>query len=216
MTGTPSGRYYGLHPAVVTDIVDPQRLGRVEVKLPWLGDAGGEVRAWATLLTPYADDDQGFVVFPAVDTEVVVAFEAGLIHRPYIVGSCWNGKEMVPFTPTRPNDRRMLKTRSKSVLEFDDADAGAKVTLATGGGHRIVLDDGGSVVEITHSNGCKITFTPSGQIRIDANATVEVNAPSLNVHSATATFDGLVTCQTLIAQVGVVSPSYTPGAGNVW
>ena len=79
-----------------------------------------------------------------------------------------------------------------------------------------MLDDGGSQIEITHSNGCKITFTPSGQIRIDANATVEVNAPSLNVHSATATFDGLVTCQTLIAQVGVVSPSYTPGAGNVW
>jgi hypothetical protein len=29
-------------------------------------------------------------------------------------------------------------------------------------------------------------------------------------------FDGTVTCTTLIAQSGVVSPSYTPGAGNIW
>jgi hypothetical protein len=25
-----------------------------------------------------------------------------------------------------------------------------------------------------------------------------------------------VQCQTLVAEVGVVSPSYTPGVGNLW
>jgi uncharacterized protein involved in type VI secretion and phage assembly len=200
----------------VTDIVDPDALARVEVKFPWLGDAGTDVRAWATLLTPYADNKQGFAVFPEVDTQVVVAFEAGDFHRPYVVGSCWNGKEASPVTPTRPNDKRTICTRSQSLLEFDDAAAGAKVTLATGGGHKVVLDDATSQIEITHSNGCRITFTPAGQIKIEANATVEVTVPAVNVHAASATFDGIVTCQSLIAQVGVVSPSYTPGAGNVW
>ena len=56
-------RYFGLYPAIVTDIVDPESLGRIEVKFPWLGDS--DVRAWATLLTPYADDGQGFDVVEA-------------------------------------------------------------------------------------------------------------------------------------------------------
>ncbi len=79
-------RYFGLFPAIVTDIVDPENLGRIEVKLPWLGGDGDAVRAWATLLTPYADDDQGFEFLPAVETQVVIAFEAGELRRPYIVG----------------------------------------------------------------------------------------------------------------------------------
>ena len=51
------------------------------------------------MLTPYADDDQGFEVLPAVDTQVVVAFEAGDLRRPYIIGSAWNGKEKMPEPP---------------------------------------------------------------------------------------------------------------------
>jgi len=210
--------YFGLYPAIVTDIVDQQRLSRVEVKFPWLGDGqgGADVRAWATLLTPYADDDQGFVALPEVDTQVVVGFEAGDLHRPYIVGSCWNGKEMMPVTPTRPNNKRVIKTRSKSILEFDDTDGAAKVTLATGGGHKIVLDDGSSEISITHKDGSKIVLSASGQIQITANATVELTASALNVHAASAVFDGSIMCTQMTASVGVQSPSYTPGAGNVW
>ena len=49
-----------------------------------------------------------------------------------------------------------------------------------------------------------------------ANASVEITAPMLNVHAPVATFDGLINCQTIICSAGVVSPSYTPGAGNIW
>lgn len=208
--------YFGVYPAIVTDIVDPDRLSRVEVKFPWLGDAGTDVRAWATLLTPYADDEQGFVALPEVDTQVMVAFEAGNLHRPYIVGSCWNGREMMPVTPTRPNNKRVIKTRSKSILEFDDTDGATKVTLATGGGHKVVLDEGTNKIDVMHKDGSIITLSASGQIQITANATVEVTASTLNVHAATAVFDGMITCTQLTASTGVVSPSYTPGAGNVW
>ncbi len=212
----PDDRHYGAYPAIVTDIVDPDRLGRIEVKFPWLGEAGDNVRVWATLLTPYADDDQGFVALPAVDTQVVVAFEAGELQRPYVVGACWNGREMMPVTPTRPNDRRVIKSRAGSLLEFDDSAGAAKVTISMKSGHRLVLDDGASQVQLEHANGCVITMDAAGKVSITANATVDVTAAAMNVHAATATFDGLVNCQTLIASVGVVSPSYTPGAGNVW
>jgi uncharacterized protein involved in type VI secretion and phage assembly len=207
--------YFGLYPAIVTDLVDPDRLSRVEVRFPWLGDAGSDVRAWATLVTPYADDDQGFVALPEVDTQVVVGFEAGDLHRPYVVGSCWNGREMMPVTATRPNDKRLIKSRAGSLIEFDDTEGSAKVTLSTKGGHKVVLDEGASQVEVTHSGGSTVTLTAT-QIKVTANATVEINAPALNVHSQSAVFDGMVSCTDLIASSTVSSPSYTPGAGNIW
>jgi uncharacterized protein involved in type VI secretion and phage assembly len=208
--------YFGLYPALVTDIVDPDRQSRVEVRFPWLGADGDGVRAWATLLTPYADDDQGFVALPEVGTQVVVGFEAGDLQRPYVVGACWNGREMMPVTPTRPNDKRILKSRSGALLEFDDRAGSPKVTLSTRSGHKVVLDEGARTLEVTHSDGSTVTFSASGQIQVRANATVEVTACSLNVHAATAVFDGVVQCTTLVASAGVTSPSYTPGAGNVW
>jgi hypothetical protein len=45
---------------------------------------------------------------------------------------------------------------------------------------------------------------------------VELTAAALNVHAAAAVFDGTVTCTSLVASANVASPSYTPGAGNVW
>ena len=208
--------YFGLYPALVADIVDPEHLGRVQVRFPWLGEAGQDVRAWATLLSPYADNDQGLLALPEVDSQVVVGFEAVNLRRPYVVGACWNGREVMPVSPIRPNNKRVLKSRAGSVLEFDDTAGATKVTVLSGGGHRVVLDDAAQRVEIAHVNGSTIVINAAGQVSITANATVEITAAALNVHAAAAVFDGMITCTNLTASVGVVSPSYTPGAGNVW
>src|SRR5260370_39123269 len=110
-------RHFGVYPAIVTNIVDPDSLGRIQVRFPWLGGDGADVRAWATLLTPYADDDQGIEVLPAVDTQVVVAFEAGDLRRPYIVGACWHGQEALPERPQQPNNNPRSRRRAKSCVE---------------------------------------------------------------------------------------------------
>lgn len=213
--GTPSRRLFGLYPAIVTDIVDPDSLGRVQVSFPWLGDTGRDVRAWARLVSLYADRDQGWQILPEVDSEVIVAFEAGAIERPYVVGAVWNGVESLPQSAEAANNKRLLKTRSGTLLEFDDTDGAAKVTLEMQSGHKLVLDDAAQSVTLKHSNGCELVMNVAGQVKITATSTVEVTASAVNVHAPMATFDGIVQCQTLITQ-GVVSPLYTPGAGNVW
>lgn len=208
--------FFGVYPALVTDIEDPDRLGRVELRFPSLGASGDrDVRAWATLCTPYADKDQGLAILPEVDSQVVVAFEAGDFRRPYVVGSAWNGQSALPHQPKASNNIRMLRSREDSRLEFDDTAGAAKVSLTTSNGHRVVMDVGSAEVTIKHSNGCTIKLSAT-DIDITANATVNVTAPSLNVKAPTSTFSGVVNCQTLNASVGVVSPSYTPGVGNVW
>ena len=210
-------RHFGVYPAIVTDVVDPDALGRIEVKLPWLGEQGAtDVRLWATLCTPYADDDQGLLILPAVDTQVVVAFEAGDLRRPYVIGSCWNGREALPVAAAQPNDKRLLKTRAGSLLEFDDMDVAPKVTLSMRSGHKLVLDDGAAEVTLSHANGAQIVIDAGGAVRVTANSTIDVTGSTLNVHAPVANFDGIVNCTTIICSAGVVSPSYTPGAGNVW
>ena len=213
--GTASKRLFGLYPALVTDIVDPEGVGRIQVRFPWLGDTGSSVRAWARLVSIYADDDQGWEILPEVGSEVIVGFEAGSVDRPYIVGAVWNGREALPQAAEAANDKRLLKTRSGSLLEFDDAAGRAKVTLSMQSGHKVVLDDATQELTVRHSNGCEIVMTAGGQVRITANSTVEVNASAVNIHAPMVTCDGVVRCQTLITQ-SVISPSYTPGAGNIW
>ena len=134
--------YFGLYPAVVTDIVDPDKLGRVKVRFPWLGTTGdNDVRAWATLCTPYADDKQGLQIMPEVNSQVVVGFEAGNLRRPYVVGSVWNGTTKMPHDPGQANNLRELKSRSGSRLVFDDTQGAAKVQITMQSGHRVVLDN---------------------------------------------------------------------------
>ncbi|SFU59553.1 phage baseplate assembly protein V [Pseudoduganella namucuonensis] len=209
------GRWFGVYPATVVDLVDPESTGRIKVKFPSFGAAGENVTAWARLLTPYADDGHGLQILPEVDTEVVVAFEAGDPRRPYIVGACWNGKAGLPERAESANNLRTLKTRSGSQLQFDDTQGAFKVTLSMESGHQIVMDDSAQEVSITHSNGCKIVLDISGKISITANSMVDVNASLINLHAPTVMCDGLVQCQTLVTN-SVVSASYTPGAGNIW
>jgi uncharacterized protein involved in type VI secretion and phage assembly len=209
--------YFGVYPALVTDIVDPDRLGRVQVRFPWLGKEGDrDVRAWATLCTPYADVGQGLQIMPELDSQVVVAFEAGNLRRPYVVGAAWNGDASVPQLPQRPNNIRVLRSRAGSRLEFDDTSGAPKVTVSTDSGHQVVLDaGGGQEVVVRHASGCTVRLTTTG-VEISGNVTVDVNTVLVTVDAPLATFSGIVKCQTLIAESVVMSPSYTPGAGNFW
>ena len=213
--GIASQRFYGLYPATVKRIVDPPEPGRIQVGFPWMGDAGSKVTAWARLMTLYADENQGWEILPSVGTEVIVAFEAGLVNRAYIVGAVWNGRERLPEPPTEANDKRLLRTRSGSLLEFDDSEGAARVTLSMRNGHRLVLEETPAQVTLSHANGCEVVMEVSGRVRIQANATVEVRANALNVHATTSTFHGDVICKNLTCQTGLSSPLYTMGAGNI-
>jgi uncharacterized protein involved in type VI secretion and phage assembly len=207
--------YHGVYPALVTDIVDPDSLGRVQVSFPWLGQGGQDVRAWATLCMPYADDDQGLLVLPEVGSQVVVAFEAGSLRRPYVLGAAWNGRTALPHAPEQANNIRLWRSRADSRLEFDDSAGAAKVRITMASGHQVVLDDGAQEVTVRHATGCTVKLTAT-DVEVTANATVSVTAPMVEVDAAISTFSGIVKCSMLVAEQMVTSPAYSPGAGNIW
>jgi uncharacterized protein involved in type VI secretion and phage assembly len=208
--------YFGVYPAIVTDLVDSDKLGRVEVRFPWLGEDGDQaVRAWATLCSPYADTDQGLLALPEVGSQVVVAFEAGNLRRPYVIGATWNGREALPHPPERNNDVRLLRSRADSRLEFDDTAGSAAVRLTMASGHRVILDDAAQEVTVKHAMGCVVKLTATA-VEITANVSLDVSAPMVKVDAPISTFSGIVKVGTLIAEQMVMSPAYTPGAGNIW
>lgn len=212
--------HHGLYPATVLALAgDPQDRQRIKVAFDWLAatDGGDPPYGWATIITPYADADQGFQMLPEVGSTVVVGFQAGHLDHPYVVGAVWNGNAPAPDQFTDANDTRVVQTRSGSRLEFDDTNGAVAIRVTTPGGHEIVMDDGGTRIEISASSGARIELTAAGGVTVEAASTVDVTAAMVTVDAPMSQFNGVVTCDTLIAKGGgIVSPMYTPGAGNVW
>ncbi|MFP2909877.1 phage baseplate assembly protein V [Pyxidicoccus sp. 3LFB2] len=219
------GRFYGLYPARVTDIKDPDNQGRVKVALPWAADAagGGRYEAWARLATLMGGNNRGSWFVPDVEDEVLVGFEAGDPRRPYVVGALWNGKDAPPesMDGAGKNAKKVLRSRNGVVITLDDTDGQETLTLETPGGQKVTLKDGPGSIEAQDSNGNSlkmeasgITVTASAKVTINAS-TAEISAGMLTVNAGMSKFSGVVQADTVITN-SVVSASYTPGAGNVW
>lgn len=218
------GRWYGVYPALVDDIKDPDGQGRVKITLPWAPDTGGgRYEAWARLATLMGGNNRGSWFIPDVGDEVLVLFEGGDARRPYVVGGLWNGSDQPPESMDGggQNNRKVLRSRNGVKLTMDDANGQEQLIVETPGGQKITLKDGPGRVEIVDSNGNSIKLESSG-ITITAAAKVTVNASNVEISAGMVTvnagmskFSGVVQCDTLISN-SVISASYTPGAGNIW
>jgi len=217
-------RMYGVYPAVVTDIRDPDQQGRVKVSLPWAPDTGGSSYGnWARLATFMAGNHRGSWFIPDVNDEVLVAFEGGDPARPYVIGSLWNGVDAPPETMDAEggNYRKVLRSRNGVTLTLDDTDGAEQLILETPGGQKVTLKDGPGRIVIGDSNGNAVQLDPGGitvtsPARVIVNAgTVEISAGMVTVNAGMSKFSGVVQADTVICN-SVISASYSPGAGNIW
>jgi phage protein D len=167
-TGHKNDRINNIVIAIVTDNVDPENLGRIKVRYPWFAD--DQTSDWARIVSPMAGPDRGFYFLPEVDDEVLIAFEHGDMHRPYMLGALWNGVDK----PVEPNDKatsggkvvhRVIQTRKKHNLMLDDTDNEEKIKFTTMSGHYILCDDssGAEKVEIKTKRGHYILLDDAGK-----------------------------------------------------
>jgi uncharacterized protein involved in type VI secretion and phage assembly len=216
--------WYGVFPALVSDVKDPDGQGRVKITLPWSPDSGSaRYETWARLATLMGGNNRGSWLIPDVDDEVLVAFEAGDLRRPYVVGALWNGRDAPPeqMDGSGRNDRKVLRSRNGVKLTLDDRSGQEQMILETPGGQKITLKDGPGAVLIEDANGNSVKLETAG-VTITTPAKVTVNASQVAVSASLVTvdagmskFSGVVKADTVICNI-VISASYTPGAGNIW
>ena len=166
---------------IVTNNNDTDKLGRVKVKFPTLTEAHDS--NWARVVGVGAGADRGFDCLPEVNDEVLVAFEHGDIHRPYVIGGVWNGNDAPPTVVTDSVvdgkvRLRTFKTRLGHQLQFVEEDKGSVkkgAYLNTVGGHNLRLDDSTKFAELETTGGHKfradddskvISLTSTGDITI--------------------------------------------------
>jgi uncharacterized protein involved in type VI secretion and phage assembly len=160
----------GVAIGIVTDNQDPEGLGRVKLKFPWLSDE--HASDWARLIAPGGGDERGIMFLPEIDDEVAVAFEHGDIHCPYVLGGLWNGRDAPPLSSAQAvgsNEvqRRMIRTRSGHTITFDDSPAGG-VTVADRSGSSVQFDSRNKQLVIAAQG--DLSLEARGKLALKGNA----------------------------------------------
>lgn len=152
-------RFYGKYEAVVTNVDDPLKIGRVRAKVPAV--FGPDVESgWALPCAPFGGGkDRGMLFVPEVGDSVWFEFAGGEPSRPIWVGAFWGAPS-----------GESVSADSTEVPTNEDKKAGPKLgILRTKAGHRIVIDDDGGVVLIAHGEGkAEIKITKAGEVIIKA------------------------------------------------
>ncbi len=147
---------------LVTKNKDPEGWGRVRVRFPTL--TMKHESYWARVVGLGASDNRGFYCLPEIGDEVLVGFEHGDIHRPYIVGGVWNGKDKTveEVNKTVQNGQvrlRTIKTRTGHTIQFVEerlGDSKAGIYIKTANGHQIDINDSEEFIEIKTDGGHSI------------------------------------------------------------
>jgi phage protein D len=209
---------------VVSNNNDPKKWGRVRVKFPTLTEE--HESNWARVVSVGAGAARGFDCLPEVNDEVLVAFEHGDIHRPYVIGGVWNGTDAPPevVTDSVLNGKvrlRTFKTRLGHKLQFveeDKAPTKKGVYLNTIGGHNLRLNDSDKFAELETTGGHKfraddtskvISLTSTGDITIKTGTSGTTKDLTINAANMTLTATTNITLKVgsskiVISNTGVV------------
>ncbi|WP_250306350.1 VgrG-related protein [Streptomyces sp. A 4/2] len=167
---------------VVTDVKDPQRLGRVKLKFPWLNPT--YVSDW-TRTVQLGGVSGGSIIPLDVNDEVLVAFDRGALDHPFVIGGLYNGKDR-----PRPGDvplhdklsgkasRHTLADREFNRIDLLSQQTGLRkrgVRLSTGN-NRLVINLDRTKTEITVDSKGSVSIKGSRSVSVEAGADLSLKA----------------------------------------
>jgi uncharacterized protein involved in type VI secretion and phage assembly len=155
-------RFYGKYRGVVSDVNDPENMGRLRARVPEI--LGTEESPWALPCAPYAGDNVGSYHIPPVGAGVWIEFEAGDAARPIWTGAWW-GSNQLP-----QNESGSAATPTLKILRSEQ-------------GLMLSLDDNGQTISVSDDSGnniLKIEVT-RGQITVKGSTKAVVEAPQIEL-----------------------------------
>lgn len=160
--------------AVVFSNDDPEKKGRVQVKMNWQGK--GMTTSWIRVMTPDAGSsnkvkqNRGFVFIPEKDDIVLVGFRYDDPKRPFVMGSLFNGKTCMGGDSG--NKKKSLTTRSGCTITVDD-DEGS-ITMIDQAGNSYAADGKGNI-SISASKSIKLCVGQTS-IELDSEGNIKSTA----------------------------------------
>jgi uncharacterized protein involved in type VI secretion and phage assembly len=145
MPSTPS--YFGKYRGTVTDNIDPEQIGRLQVQVPDV--LGTTTSGWALPCLPIAGPQMGVFAVPPIGAAVWVEFEAGDADRPIWVGGFWpTAGELPSLAQGQAGNCFVIETAQRTGLAISDAtgpDGG--IVLQSANGARITISDAGIFIQ---------------------------------------------------------------------
>lgn len=196
------GVVHGVYVGVVTNNNDPEKLGRVKVKIPVIDDANA--LDWARVTTMMAGGKRGMFFVPEVGDEVLIAFQMGDIAQPIVIGSLWNSKAKPPHDMDDKNNIRKMTSRAGHQIEFDDTDNAGQIRVKTNKGQHLTLNDKANTIELNDKDGQvtvtikggsqveikagtnKITLTKQGDVKIESQKAVTIKSTQVTLEATAA------------------------------
>lgn len=140
-------------PGIVTQIDDPERLGRVRVSLPSFENVNTD---WINVVTIGAGASKGLMIQPDVNDDVLVLLAHEDPAQAVVVGGLYGANG----TPDAGIEEGAVR----------------RYTLLTPGNQRVTLDDSGQVIRLENSDGSFVELSPQ-KVSIHAARNLEIEAP---------------------------------------
>lgn len=206
---TTAQRRYGKYRGFVVDNDDPQKRGRLKVRVPAV--LGEDVSDWAMPCMPFGGGPAyGWFAIPEVEAQVWIEFEQGDVNHLIWVGTFWQNADDVPAAAAiGPPTTRLFATPAGHVLQFDDLegeeqikllhpkdasltiDRDGTLTLADAKGAKLTLDAAGERVTLEDAAGNTLTMSSSGTLIEDANGNkIEMTGAGIHVKGQQVVVEG--------------------------
>ena len=161
--------------ALVTDVNDPLKQGRVRLQFPWLDDT--YVSDWTR--TVQMGGLGGGGIFPLdVNDEVLVAFDRGALDHPFVIGGLYNGRDKPTVVSDVPLHDTVRKKASRHTVSDRDGNRLDLLSQKTGlrkQGVRLSSGDKMLTVFLDRTK-TEITVDSKGSVTIKGSRSVSVEA----------------------------------------
>jgi uncharacterized protein involved in type VI secretion and phage assembly len=160
----------GIVIGIADDLDDPEKLGRVRVKLPHLDGAPSD---WAWLVSQMAGKGRGLFLRPEKGDQVLVAYLQGDPSYPYILGSLWSKEDPPPADDgdAVANNCRFLHSRSGHIVMCDDTKGAERIEVVDQSGKlKVILDSAGQTIQVSNDGGNIEVTSSMGDVTVSASA----------------------------------------------